>query len=338
MKDIIHDLLQDLHDGMEQGQRIFFGNAAYDSLTINTNNFHPIPEAAGFQQLAFVDGGNQEIMGGSNFTLQLQRVAVCVYSHLKCIRHLTYQYLLYLKAKRIEGKLCYEAVRYSEEPPLDLPPLRFNPFDPCLVQGTFRADIRKVADICRRIAELRVAALTAQILSGGLLVIDGTLQTSHPYEEQSLTQLKEQKTCLFCSVAKTDSFITDRGNSVAYLLQQMAPVGSWYYHPSFTLKQGTAVDIAFAKLHPKSNYLFRIEFLLEQDKQQLFSSLAKHATDPVFLGYPYGLVLADQLARIQNSEAEMTRTTLAVRLGQDWKRFLQHATSRNAHAVLDSIY
>ena len=73
------------------------------------------------------------------------------------------------------------------------------------------------------------------------------------------------------------------------------------------------------------------------DINKICSLLSLNAKDPVFIGYPYGLVEADKLARISNQEADLLKTQLMVSFGKDWKKVKNSLNSMNAHQILDNI-
>ena len=61
------------------------------------------------------------------------------------------------------------------------------------------------------------------------------------------------------------------------------------------------------------------------------------STDPIFLGYPYGLIAVDQGARIANEEKEFFQMQFKVTAGKDWESIASHLRSIDAHNVLDAI-
>ena len=69
----------------------------------------------------------------------------------------------------------------------------------------------------------------------------------------------------------------------------------------------------------------------------VFSFLAANSTDPVFLGYPYGLVESDRFARVSNRERECIRTMFMAKAGNRWGFIEKGSRSVDAHSVLDSI-
>ena len=63
--------------------------------------------------------------------------------------------------------------------------------------------------------------------------------------------------------------------------------------------------------------------------------MAGNCTDPIFIGYPYGLVEADRVARVSNHEKESLKTMFMVKLRN--KNVEKYLSSVNAHDILDRI-
>ncbi|MFW9771278.1 MAG: hypothetical protein ACFFEO_03800, partial [Candidatus Thorarchaeota archaeon] len=93
-------------------------------------------------------------------------------------------------------------------------------------------------------------------------------------------------------------------------------------------------------------YSFRFDIYLEQsnllDKKEreiIISNIANNANDPAFLGYPYGFIKVDQLARISKREVESEKIQLLVEFDKDI--FNKHIVSRlrsiDAHDILNKI-
>ena len=64
------------------------------------------------------------------------------------------------------------------------------------------------------------------------------------------------------------------------------------------------------------------------------SALAPYAKDPVFIGYPYGLIEADRAARVSMQESSSLQFQLKERLGSSLGQSL---ASKNAHSILDKL-
>ncbi len=74
----------------------------------------------------------------------------------------------------------------------------------------------------------------------------------------------------------------------------------------------------FTKLNANSSYVFKLSVLRKVlpvvDLTKLFSMLMLSSTDAAFLGYPYGLIRADSLARVTNNELQRHFTRLRLSL------------------------
>ena len=93
------------------------------------------------------------------------------------------------------------------------------------------------------------------------------------------------------------------------------------------------------KLNKNSRYIFKLEIFNKNKYEinEIMSILKNNSKDPVFLGYPYGLIEADQFARISNKEKDYLKTIFLAKLGKDNDKIAQYLNTLNAHNVLDSI-
>jgi NurA-like 5'-3' nuclease len=134
----------------------------------------------------------------------------------------------------------------------------------------------------------------------------------------------------FC---KTSSLLTEKGNSVIALMNMHK--GKFAYHPVAELFDETYfAKICFARLHENSKYVFKLDFNNEIS-EEILDLLAENSKDPVFLGYPYGFVLADKLARVSNEEANYVRAKFISKIKNE--DLLRYLNALNAHDVLDKI-
>jgi hypothetical protein len=188
-----------------------------------------------------------------------------------------------------------------------------------------------VADAVRTFAEFSLAQeVCKELRSGDVLVRDGDLLPTQTHASQYVNELKRIATMrgvLLCGLAKTTSILTDAGNSAAAALQRIAPAGIWLYQPPGS-------TICFVKLHPKSRHVFRLDVLKPEDARTAASALASQATDPVFLGYPYGLIEADQFAQVPGNEA--MKLGLQVR-AHGGTQLNSHLAALNAHVTLNRL-
>ena len=93
----------------------------------------------------------------------------------------------------------------------------------------------------------------------------------------------------------------------------------------------------FIKFHDKSTHVFKFEiFNVQKAKaEETIRELANNCIDPIFIGYPYGLVEADRIARVSNNEKESLKTMFLVKLKS--KNIEKYISSANAHEILDRI-
>jgi hypothetical protein len=87
----------------------------------------------------------------------------------------------------------------------------------------------------------------------------------------------------------------------------------------------------YAKLHESSKHVFKIQ--LKNANIKDIATLKTH-NDPAFLGYPYGLVVADQLARVSNKEIDAMRTKMRMKIGREANQSLK---THDAHKILDTM-
>ena len=186
--------------------------------------------------------------------------------------------------------------------------LQISSTDSSIRIGQERAPISKVANIARRFAELALASKQPNS------ILDGTLEQTYNNEYKYHSN--------FSALAKSSSLFTASGNSPTILLNKLSPEGCWNYE----LTEKTS----FVKLNENSKHVFRFE-----GNKQLLSALKTNSTDALFLGYPYGLVLADQLARVSNSEKRTLRAKFL--LNKENQEIINYLSTTNAHIIIDKL-
>lgn len=288
---------------------------------ISLDNFQALPDGSSDNTVTFIDGGNSEVLGASNFSLQLIRTAAVTYEG---------------KEKRdAEKDEFYLLVKFKDDdfeiktfPGEKLPELSFSSLDPELTNGRERVKAGRIAGVCRRIAELKLAKSFSH---AGYVFIDGDLHARTSPEESLLKELAKSDSDV-CGLSKTTSLMTEKGRVFAAALSALKR-DAWHYLPVF---RGGVVNVSFLKLHSSSNHVFRLDSFkpVTDDLLSLLKSLSR---DPVFPGYPYPLVEVDRLARVGDREKEYFRTKLMTTFGSDWERVKSYLHTRDAHTVLDNI-
>ena len=207
--------------------------------------------------------------------------------------------------------------------------------------GFNRADIGSVSNAIRRFSELEIAKIIAKEKIADVIVLDGNLQCTLTDEDRYLSELYEEcgkNKILIAALSKTNSLFTGDGNLLSAVLLSLSPFDSWFYHPIAEISSKShKAEMFFAKFHNKSKHVFRFEVYGRQREyaEELINELAGNCTDPVFIGYPYGLVEADKIARISHNEKESLKARFLFML-QD-KNIEKYLNSKNAHGILDMI-
>ncbi|MBI2647467.1 DNA double-strand break repair nuclease NurA [Candidatus Woesearchaeota archaeon] len=174
-----------------------------------------------------------------------------------------------------------------------------------------------------------------------IIVLDGSLQSAITNEDKYLDEL--YKSCIknnitLSALNKTNSLFTNDGNLLSVVLDNIATMPVWFYYPIVDINNVShKAEMFFVKFHNKSRHVFRFEVFNKQksEAENIIGELASNCKDPIFIGYPYGLVEADKLARISNQEKSALKTIFLVKLKN--KNIEKYLSSVNAHEILDKI-
>ena len=122
----------------------------------------------------------------------------------------------------------------------------------------------------------------------------------------------------------------------------------WYYYPvADPLTPEHQGAIFLVKLSDQSQRVFRFEIQARQAKEleqtdrlnEIFGELAINSSDLSFPGYPYGLVDADDNARVRFEELETYRVMLLSEISKlgSASKFVRHMEATDAHIALNSL-
>src|SRR3989338_874127 len=333
--DAISDILDSLKELTKaKGTIVQFNDPSYTPIPISPKNFHKIRESAG-KKTAFIDGGNAEILKSPSFSLQLLRVCSVIFQDNKKVSSRIKECFVLTKAKDIEGKIFYETSFFQEA----REKINFDSFDGTIRQGNHRISISSIAGVIRRLLELDLAAETIiNLEKGDAIVLDGDLKASITGEKEYLNILlakAKEKGVIVSALSKTSDLFTEAGSSLIPLIESLAPKKeAWFYFPLVDIDSDIhKADIYVTKLNRNAKHIFKCEVAQGSDAN-IFSSLANNSKESVFLGYPYGLIEADRLARVTNREKEYYQTILLHKLKGSIDSFLNISS---AHSILDSI-
>ena len=326
---------------------IQFSNPDYTPFNFNKNYFNEIKENGTDSKIAFIDGGSSEIIKSSNFSLSLMKVYYTIYQNNKRINAKKQDFYSFVSAKNIDNELFYNVEFVNNEADkigLDKNDLLLSSLDETIRQGIARASISRIPNVIRRFSEIKTAFNVIDLLNkNDIIVLDGSLQCAFTNEKKYFEELYKkalEQNVVVCGLSKTTTLMTDKGNSIANALNKFNFQGKWLYHPVAEIKSNEhKAEMCFVKMHEKSRHIFRFEIYKEQKERlaETVSLLADNCKDPVFLGYPYGLIDADKNARISNQEKNMLLTLFSAKFGKDWERIKESLSNVDAHDILDNI-
>lgn len=344
---IIKKILESVNENSD-AQELYpeFSQEGYNAVKIDKKNFHRIEKAVQSKKIAFIDGGNSQIIGSANFSLDLARVCCVVYENKKKVAFKKCDFFIFTNAVKHDNKICYKASFFETENSDFLKNsgfsqgIYFNSFDRTLMLGISRADISSVANAVRRFAELRMAKIISEKNDFcDIIVLDGNLQSTLTDENRYLNEIYEScssNNVILAALSKTTSLFTNNGNLLSAVLSDISNLSSWHYHPIAEINNPNhKAEMFFVKFHDKSRHIFRFEiFNLQKSKaEEAINILAGNCIDPIFIGYPYGLVEADRLARVTNQEKEYLKTMFLIKLRNG--NIEKYLSSANAHEILD---
>ncbi|MBW2998563.1 hypothetical protein KY321_03405 [Candidatus Woesearchaeota archaeon] len=294
----------------------------YQSIPFQDENFHNIQNVDG--ELTFIDGGNTEIFSSLNFNLSFIRIAACTYENNKLKEMKKEEHLILITTKVIDNVLYYKPSLFNSEFQLIKELDKINAKDPSISNGVIYGEISKVVDITRRLLEIEFS----NKLNSQNIVLDGNLKSDNELIKQAL------KNKNIYAISKTNRLFTNTGDALTVYLNKKSNKDKWFYHP-LIIPNGDEPNIIIAKLHEASKYIFKIEFNHEYNPE-IINILSKNSVDPVFLGYPYGLVMVDKLARVTNNEKEYFKIKYLSKL-KNQEELTQYLNTINAHEILDNI-
>jgi len=339
----------------------YFNDPDVISFPFSKDAFKKIPQVGSDRKLAFVDGGNLELLGAPNFSVQLNRIYASVWKKNARYSAMNLAQMEFFSAIfttfNDEGKLVYQTLivpcntGYAKLLP-DSVDLTFSPFEETIKNGLQMADTSKVGSIARNFAEWKFAAHVAECLeSDDILVMDGSLQTNFKNEQKYFRFLEEttqKKGVILSSISKTSALFTDSGLSLLGAISQFASNakmnGEWY-HPVFDSKKHHLFCL-IVKLQAMSEWVFRLDFqrdqylkMKEADLNEILNLFASNASDPSFPGYPYGSIDADLFSRVSQNELDYYRALISSQISQlnKQEKYIPHIRAGDAHNLLNTI-
>lgn len=192
--------------------------------------------------------------------------------------------------------------------------------------------LQEISGKVRKVLEAGYAAKWAKEEKPDIAVLDGLLSAYGGLVGGIVTPL--------IGIAKTSSMASDEGSSLVSAFHSLekgagfAVVGK----PASNSKgEKSKLFVCVAKLHAAAFFSFVVECNPKDEKgiKGLLEPMLPLCADVSFLGYPYPLVLADQLARISQQELSVEKTRILVSLSDKSLSF--QLSSNEAHSVLDTM-
>ena len=337
----------------------FFADPGIIPFPISKEAFQKIGNVPSTRRIAFVDGGNLEILGAPNFSVQFNRVFACLWKNnqRQPLNLPLVEFFSAIYSTLINGGISYETIIVPSKPEHsqllpDALDLSFSSTDRSVMVGTQMADTSRIASIARNFAEWKFAALVCEQLErDDVVVMDGSLQTQFTNEWKYFSQVEDvsrTRGVMLTSLAKTSRLFTTTGLSLLGAVNQFADQekikGEWYI-PVFESPKHHMYGIV-VKLKEISDWVFRLDFqrdqfrkLQREELNEILSVLCSNASDPVFPGYPFGSIVSDQYSRISENEIDYYRPILYSQIsGLDKQdKFKYHIRAGDAHEILNLI-
>jgi len=339
----------------------YFNDPNVHAFPLTKEGFKLIKEEKSVRKIAFLDGGNQEIIGAPNFSVQLNRLYAGVWMgkdripiSLPIIEFFSTTFSTFKN-----NEIFYKTIIIPSSPEFEkyLPngdDISFNSLDRSITNGNQRADIERVASIARRFSEWKYALLVSKSLnSEDVLVMDGTLQSNFTHEgkylKELISEVKDHQVIL-CGLSKTSALFTTTALSLLGAINKLSYdnkiTGEWYYPIAESTSEDHDVMVLAVKLNVISDRVYRMEIpnyqfksLSEKQINEILTGLAKNSSDATFPGYPYGLIDADRFARVSFNELEYYRGIVISHISGLGKldKFSRHIYASDAHSILDTL-
>jgi len=349
------------------GDPYFSNHGECDIFPLIKDNFHPIPVPKKSPKIAYIDGGNQELLGAPEYSAQLNRVYFNIFQNKKRVeiksdipQRIEF---LSLTNSKLDDKGVYFETTLS---PVDKKFFKYLPPEKYLkgsakdenIAAASQAGMERMASKSRRFTEWSVAEhlIESELSKGDIIVRDGSLQTAHTFESKYVNEIFSKAIdngIIFTGLSKTCRLTTTTQMSLIASIQRLAEESNmghdklWAYYPIAKMKGDEhKALIMVVKLNGFAYSPFRFEILREQaenmdDNQilEVISSIANQSNDISLPGYPYGLIDADQWARVKNEEIEAYKTRLFSELSKTgyWRKIQPHIRAVDAHDRLDEM-
>ena len=343
-KEFCKKIVEKLISNQEIGEYAKFESSQYKAIKFDASNFKEIKEIDSKQNMAFIDGGNIEIAKGPSFSLQLINLYYTIYRQNKRTSARKISFLLLVKSAEKNNEICFTTETFGVTGSFEHKDLVFSSLDNSIKQGNNRINPTAIAMVYRRFSEITLAKYVTGILSkNDIIIFDGDLQAKFTYEPELLDELyslAKEKMIKICGLSKTSELMTNTGYPLLSAINKLAGESNenaWFYSPLVVnTNKNHKADLFIIKLKPKNEHCFRFDIHneIQFDINVILSLLKNNASDPLFLGYPYGLIEAHLFAKCSSQEKEYILTKLKFYSNKELNMFENNV---NSHELLDRM-
>ncbi|MEM3397325.1 MAG: DNA double-strand break repair nuclease NurA [Thermoplasmata archaeon] len=332
----------------------YLSSDQYISVGFDKANFREIGNLMTEMQgnLTCVDGGNLEILSTPGFSVSVVRIASVTFKGLERMKNKFPQRVECFCVVRTifdtDGKKFHISYFPVKREHADFLPRNYTlTAEPGRMETLWDLNLKPLSVISnygRKYAEWFYLNRILDFMEEGDVVLrDGIFQSSDETEAGIAKEVfakARNKGVGLIALAKTCSLLTDTGIPVSQVLQSLAEQwrieAPWYYFPiAENLEPEVNADIYFVKFCNSMDYAFRFEVMRETlpEPLSLLSILHIHSKNHIFPGYPYILLAADKIARVEQKEGKPLYLRLLSMLGND-KKIQRAIKSLDAHDLI----
>jgi hypothetical protein len=313
---IIFDKFKDILNKSRESKQII---SEKSKLNLSRDFFKNISPLDSDNFIVFVDGGNGEIASSSDFSLHFSKIAVVHYRNNKRVKSFVRECFILAYSVIEDNVLFFNVDCIDAEDGRIFDSFKINARDKSLKVGNKPIEPCSAVLHVRKLLEIKkILELSKDLESNDVVVRDGDFDDG-PFISDLILELKNSKPNII-ALSKTSTILTDSGDAAVEVLLRFGEKGPWVYNDS---------SPCFVKLNSSSDYVFKVEFI-GNFSLDVLNKLVDMSSDPVFLGYPYGLVAVDALARVDSSLLDIYKALFESIV--DVSQF-----SRNAHDILNKI-
>lgn len=306
---------------------------------INTSKIKKINSIKSNNKIVFIDGGQTEIIKKPDLSLQFIRIVGVVFKDNKKIKSYKKEFFLIIYTENKNDKIMYKTETIPISGETNNCEIEIDSFDNSIREGNERASISNIGNIFRRFSEIDIGVEICKELDfNDIIILDGTLKCCVKGEKEHMKNLYEianKNKVIISSIQKTSNTLVKNAKSIISMINNIDKKISFYYDPDIECDGYHSYII---KLNPKAKYSFEFNIYNNENIENTLGIISSNSNDSVFLGYPYGLILADRLARVTNNEKEHLIIKIKSKFNSDWKNIESGIRALDSHNILDNVY